>query len=73
MLDDYIQEKADFAESLTETLRGINEEVSGVGYSFNAEAYDEIVSIEFCTGYKKFVNVTGDSLKALAIDVIEAL
>lgn len=73
MLEDYMKGKADFSESLTATLRGINEDVSAIKYSVGVKSHNEIVTIEYRNGYTKLVNVTGDSLKALAIDVIEAL
>lgn len=46
-------------------------DVSAVAYL--VEAHEEFVRIRFRNGYEKRVCVTGDSLKALAVDCLRAI
>ena len=73
MMDEYKQEKAIFTSALLPLLKAIDGSITAVEYQASDVREYECVSVEYLNGYRKCANVTGDSLKALAIDVLETL
>ena len=66
-------EKRLFVENeLSEMLAAMSGgEVAGCGYSRMGDA--EAVRVAYANGYERRVNVTGDSLKAIVVDVLDRL
>lgn len=69
------QEKATFVERVLPHMVGwVDSGVMNLEYTAtDAPREHESVRIIYRNGFAKHVNVTGDSLKALAIDVLEVL
>lgn len=72
LLDEDRREKAAFMGTLLTVLKAIDGNVAAVDYHTYPNNTERVV-VRYDNGYQKCVNVTGDSLKALAIDVLEAL
>lgn len=73
MLQQDKREKAIFTETLLPILKAIDSSIVAAEYHSSDEREWEAVVIEYSNGHQKHANVTGDSLKALAIDVLETL
>lgn len=73
VLDEDKREKEVFARALLPLLQIIDGAIVSAEYQASDVREYECVTIEYRNGYQARANVTGDSLKALAIDVLEAL
>ena len=67
----YEEKEAFVRESLSVVLAYICS--SFVDVKYKAESGREIVTVSFNNGYRRNINVTGDSLRSLAIDVLRYL
>lgn len=71
-MDEYA-EKSSFADvALFALLSVIDDDVVHTEYARIEATGKERVTIIYRNGFQRDVNVTGDSLKAMAIDVLEA-
>ena len=73
MLQQDKNEKAIFTSALLNVLKAIDGSIVSAEYQASDVREYEYVAIKYRNGYQKHANVTGDSLKALAIDVLETL
>lgn len=73
LLDEDRCEKAVFTSIFYPVLKAIDGAIVSAEYQASDVREYECVTIEYRNGRQKRANVTGDSLKALAIDVLETL
>lgn len=63
--------KKEFCKVLEKVVKAANQDVKGVYYQSFDE--DEFVYISYINSHERSIDVTGDSLNAIAIDVFEYL
>lgn len=71
---DELKQKSDFVqEEYTRLAKKINSSISQLWYVHKSLTNEEILVIEYDTGYKKMIDITCDSLRAIVFDSITKL
>lgn len=71
-MEQFEQKKAFVTRELSRCVAASHEGVDRLEYEYH-EGGEESVIIRFANGYIKTVNTTGDSLRAILLDVLRAL
>lgn len=67
-------EKSDFVEfSLEPLIKRIDESVERLEYEYSEETLDEYCVISYKNGFRRKVNISGDSEKSIVFDVLKML
>lgn len=67
-----IEEKKAFVGKLSELVREVDRDILSVEYKCMPDRYMEVVRIRYTT-VDRYINVTGDSLRTILIDVAREL
>lgn len=67
-----IEKKRAFTEKLSELLNEMDPDIKGVEYRCFPDKYSEMVRITY-TGAERIINVTGNSLRSIMVEVAREL
>ncbi len=72
-MEQFEQKRQFITRELSRCITASHKGVSRLEFEYHDEGGEESVIIRFANGYIKTVNVTGDDLRAILLDVLRAL